>query len=366
MKNSKLKVILTIIAFVLIAAIIGGVIWYVYDNKTRKEPSEDNEQAFVTDDNGEIMADGTVYAMPTAMTVRAAALSNSNTVDVRIEAYVYPDTAENKAVDYFVAWGTAPEHGSEPVTNYLTVTPDTDGSTLATVSCKKAFGNDKIIITVTTRDGGYTATCTVSFIGIASGITITSNNATQKNTTERGSYYELGTNKNYTFNINLSNVFNSVGKSNLSVSVGASGSLYFGDGYCDPNSGITRISNVQKLELSSLKDKFIKSATVSGNTLTVTTGKYIVEGFCDPNDYYTDEYDNVYYRNCYLYEDEWGLVGPQYTSDTAKCTENEQWIKSCYFTVTVTDSVSGLSETVKLWVTSSVSGVSLSKTTLTI
>lgn len=327
---------------------------------------EHNEQAFVTDDNGEIMADGTVYAMPTAMTVRAAALSNSNTVDVRIEAYVYPDTAENKAVDYSVAWGTAPEHGSEPVTNYLTVTPDTDGSTLATVSCKKAFGNDKIIITVTTRDGGYTATCTVSFVGIASGITITSNNATQKNTAERGSYYELGTNKNYTFNINLSNVFNSVGKSNLSVSVGASGSLYFGDGYCDPNSGITRISNVQKLELSSLKDKFIKSATISGNTLTVTTGKYIVEGYCDPNDYYTDEYDNIYYRNCYLYEDEWGLVGPQYTSDKAKCTENEQWLKSCYFTVTVTDSVSGLSETVKLWVTSSVSGVSLSKTTLTI
>lgn len=173
MKNSKQKVILAIIAFVLIAAIIGGVIWYAYD-KTHKQPTEENtEQAFIADDNGEVMTGETVYAMPTAMTVRATALSSSNTVDVRIEAYVYPDTAENKAVDFSVAWGTAPEHGSEPVTNYLTVTPDSDGSTLATVSCKKAFGNDKIIITVTTRDGGYTATCTVSFVGIASSITIT-------------------------------------------------------------------------------------------------------------------------------------------------------------------------------------------------
>lgn len=367
MNNSKQKIILAIVAFVLIAAIIGGAIWFAYDSKSRKEPSEDNtEQAFVTDGNGKEMSDGNVYAMPTAMTVSAAALSSSNTVDVRIEAYVYPDTAENKAVDFSVAWGTAPEHGSEPVTDYLTVTPDSDGSTLATVSCKKAFGNDKIIITVTTRDGGHSANCTVSFVGIASKMTVTSNSATQKNTAERGDYLDLGTDKTYTFNINLSNVFNSVGKSELSVSVGASGSLYFGDGYCDPYSGITKIGNVQKLDLSTLKDKFIKSANVSGNTLTVTTGKYIVEGYFDPNDTFTDEYDNVYYRNCYLYEDEWGLVGPQYTSDKAKCDENEQLVKSCYFTITVTDSVSGLSETLKLWITSSVSGVSLSKQTLTI
>ena len=43
MKNSKLKVILTIIAFVLIAAIIGGVIWYVYDNKTRNANGNDRQ-----------------------------------------------------------------------------------------------------------------------------------------------------------------------------------------------------------------------------------------------------------------------------------------------------------------------------------
>ena len=193
MNNSKQKIILAIVAFVLIAAIIGGAIWFAYDSKSCKEPSEDNtEQAFVTDGNGKEMSDGNVYAMPTAMTVSAAALSSSNTVDVRIEAYVL---------------------------DYLTVTPDSDGSTLATVSCKKAFGNDKIIITVTTRDGGHSANCTVSFVGIASKMTVTSNSATQKNTAERGDYFDLGTDKTYTFNINLSNVFNSVGKSELSVSL---------------------------------------------------------------------------------------------------------------------------------------------------
>lgn len=358
--NDKIKWVLTLCAFILIAVMLTGIICGWFDKKEEKPPVPEQEQAVVVGDNGEVMNSGTVYAMPTAMTVRAATLSNERSADVRIEAYVYPDTAVNKKVDYSVAWGTAPEHGSEQVSNYLTVTPDSDGSAIATVKCKKAFGNDKIIITVTTRDGGYTATCTVSFVGTASGISITSSNANLTNTSERGNYYSLGTGKTYTFDINLSNDFGTVGTSNLSASIGANGSLYFGDGYCDPNSGITRISNIQLLELSSLKDKFIKSATISGKTLSITTGKYAVEGYCDVNDYYTDEYDNYYYRNNYLYEDEWGLVGPKYTSDKSKCTDNETWVKSCYFTVIVTDSVSGVSETIKLWL-DGVSGVSLSK-----
>lgn len=362
--SDTIKWILTLLAFILVGVMLTGIICGWFDKKD--EPNKDNtEQAVIINDSGEVMNGGTVYAMPTVMTVRAATISNERSADVQIKAFVYPETAINKKVDFSVAWGTAPEHGGEPVTNYLTVTPDSDGSNIATVKCKKAFGNDKIIITVTTRDGGYTATCTVSFVGTASGISVTSSSAALNNTAERGSYYSLGTGKTYTFDINLSNDFGSVGTSNLSVTVGASGSLYFGDGFCDPNSGITRISNVKLLELSSLSDKFIKSATVSGTTLSITTGKYAVEGYCDVNDYYTDEYDNYYYRNNYLYEDEWGLVGPQSTSDKSKCADNETWVKSCYFTVTVTDSVSGLSETVKLWL-DGVSGVSLSQTTLSI
>lgn len=361
--SDTVKWILTLFAFILVAVMLTGIVLGWFDKKDENKDS-DTEQAFVLGDNGEVLDCGTIHAMPTAMAVSAATLSNERSVDVRIEAHVYPDTAANKKVDYSVAWGTAPEHGKEQVSNYLIVTPDSDGSTVATVKCKKAFGDDKIIITVTTRDGGYTATCIVSFVGTASGMSITSS-ITPTNSSERGKYYSLGTNKTYTFNINLSNEFDSVGTSNLSAIVGASGSLYFGDGYCDPYSGITKIGNVQLLELTSLKDKFITSATISGKTLSITTGKYAVEGYCDVNDYYTDEWDNYYYRNNYLYEDEWGLVGPKYTADKSKCADNEMWVKSCYFTVTVKDSVSGVSETIRLWL-DGVSGVSLSKSNVTI
>lgn len=111
------------------------------------------------------------YAMPKTMAFTAkslaAAQANGQTVDVKIKASVSPWDAANQAVDYSIAWGVAPTHGKEAVTDYVTVTQDADGSLTATISCKKAFDSDKIIVIVTTRDGGYTAKCTVSFVGVA-------------------------------------------------------------------------------------------------------------------------------------------------------------------------------------------------------
>lgn len=366
--SDKIKWVLTLLAFILVGVMLIGIICGWFDKKDDK-PVDDTEQSFVTDDDGEIINDGEVYAMPKAMTIRAAAqtLSSSNTVDVRIEAYVYPSTAENKAVDFSVAWGKATEHGNEQVSNYLTVTPDSDGSTLATVSCKKAFGNDKIIITVTTRDGAYTATCTVSFVGTASSITVTNSNATQKSNSGRGSYYELGTNKTYTFNVNLSNVFNSVGSKNLSVSLGGVGSMNFGTATFN-DGGYPNYQNIAKKSMSEMVNAFITSATVSGDTVTVKTGS---KDMCNYySSYGSDEYfTSTFYYDRFVveYDDYLELkTNPSlsYTYPAAK--ENMQLISSCYFTLTVADSVSGLSDTVKLWVTSSVSGVSLNSSTLTI
>ena len=112
-----------------------------------------------------------VYAMPKSLAFRAstmaAAMRAGQTVDVKIQASVSPYNATHPEVDFTVAWGNAPTHGSEPVTDYVIVKQDADGSTKATISCKKSFDDDKIIVTVTTRDGGFTDSCTVTFIGIA-------------------------------------------------------------------------------------------------------------------------------------------------------------------------------------------------------
>ena len=379
-RSDTVKWVLTLFAFILVGVMLAGVILGWFDKKEEPPAEEEQtEQAAVTDGEGNAMDEDIVYPMPEKMSFSAAAfaqplaqfgepsgttVTSPQSVDVRIEAYVYPESAANKAVDFSVAWGNAPTHGSEQVSNYLTVTPDSDGSTTATVSCKKSFGDDTIIITVTTREGGYTATCTVSFTGIASGSEITSSTATKKSTSARGEYYELGTSKTYTFNIGLTNAFNDAA-GNLSVTeIGGEGNMYFGNGSYNDGGYINFTDMVQK-SIGEFADDFITSATISGNTLTVKTGSKILENYY--SSYGPDEYfitDFYYDRYVVEMNDDWSIKDSSDTFRNQNAKSNAQNIGSCYFYVTVKDSISGLTETVRLWLVSSVSGVSLSQTEL--
>ena len=360
---------------VLLVGMVGTWVFLLREDEGKTPPAEEEqtEQAAVMDGEGNAMDADMVYPMSAKMSFNAQtfaqfgepnAVTSEQSVDVRIQAYVMPDDAANKEVDFSVAWGNAPTHGSEPVTNYLTVTPDSDGSTMATVSCKKAFGDDTIIITVTTREGGYTATCTVTFTGIASGIEITSSTAAKKSTSERGTYYELGTSKTYTFNIGLTNAFNDAA-GNLSVTeIGGEGNMYFGNGSYNDGGYINFTDMVQK-SIGEFADEFITSATISGNALTVKTGSKILENYY--SSYGPDEYfiTDIYYDR-YVVEmnDDWSIKDSSDTFRNQNAQSNAQNIGSCYFYVTVKDSISGLTETVRLWLVSSVSGVSLSQTEL--
>ena len=352
-----LKWLLPILAFAIVGILTAGLLlgWYTTkDTPTMSEVGQ-SEQAGVVDGDGNFMEAGKVYPMPTAMAFSseklAAALASESSVDVKISATVTPLEAANQAVDFSVAWGAAPTNGTNAVTDYVTVTPDSDGSRNATVSCKKAFGSDQIIITVTTRDGGYTATCTVTFIGKASNMSITSSTLTPKSNSGRGSYFELGTGQTYNFAINLSNIFGNVGSKNLSVKLGGAGALYFGK-YHRVAQG-TVYDDIHQIEMSELASKFITSATVSGTTLSVTAGSTIMTN-------YYSSMDSSYRYDRYV------ASGSPFSTDNydEAVSHNEANIEKCYFTVTVTDSVSGLEQTIKLWVVSSVSGVSLSQNTL--
>ena len=378
--SERFSWIVTIAAMVLVAILSIGLLCalFIQPQEEKKEDTEQtaiSAQAAVIDSEGNAMDGDTVYPMPAKMSFNAqtfaqvsepsssATVTSDESVDVRIQAYVTPDDAVNKEVDFSVAWGNAPTHGSEDVTDYLTVTPDSDGSTMATVSCKKAFGDDTIIITVTTREGGYTATCTVTFTGIASGIEITSSTATKKSTSERGEYYELGTSKTYTFNIGLTNAFDDVASDLTVTEIGGEGNMYFGSRYSN-DGGYYNYEDVYQKNIGELADKFITSATISGTTLTIKTGSSVLENYY--SEYAYDEWDYYYAKDAFLVEldDYWNIKGPSDTFYNDNSKYNAQNIGSCYFYVTVKDNVSGLSETVRLWLVSSVSGVSLSETEL--
>ena len=367
MTNTKKQKVLKITAILLavITIVTACVIGICYSVNVKKQ--DNLPQAEITEPDFEY-SEPKVYNMPKAMAFTAktlaAAQANGQTVDVKIQASVTPWDAANQQVDYSIAWGAAPTHGKEAVTDYVTVTQDSDGSLTATISCKKAFGGDKIIVTVTTRDGGFTANCTVSFVGVASTISVTNSTLNPISDTNRGNYYQLGTNKTYNFTVNLGNIFNTIGSKNLTVTLGGVGELYFGDEFCDSSSGMSSFSNMAKRKMSDMVNKFITSATISGTTLTVKTGTVVVENYYDEMVNDTEYFTGTTYKGRYVLEDEYDLIGGKDFDTNSKA--NIAALPSCYFTITGKDTVSGLSETVKVWLVTSVKSVSLNKSTVNI
>ena len=83
----------------------------------------------------------------------------------QLTAIVTPATATNKAVDWTFYWANSSSSwaSGKSVTDYLSVTPTSDGALTATVACLGDFG-EQIIIKVTSRQNpDASATCTVDY-----------------------------------------------------------------------------------------------------------------------------------------------------------------------------------------------------------
>ena len=219
-RSDTVKWVLMLIAFLIVGVMLAGIICGWFERKEEPPAEEEQtEQAAVTDGEGNAMDTDMVYPMPAKMSFNAqtfaqfgepgsAAVTSEKSVEVRIEAYVIPENANNREVDFSVAWGEGAQRSAEPITDYVTVTPESDGSRIATVSCKKAFGDDTIVITVTTRDGGFQATCTVTFEGAPNSLKFMYNNTEYTSTSE----ITVQANAEYSIGLQLVGEFGEVGE----------------------------------------------------------------------------------------------------------------------------------------------------------
>ena len=168
-RHQKSDVIKWIIAFTLIFVLFAGLIgtWVVLfeENASEEEPPAQTE-IVVTDGEGNAMESGKVYAMPANMVfVATAAESYAANEGITLKATIDPDTAANQTVDWNVSFVNPSSSwaNGKTVTDYVTVTPMSDGALTATVQCLKAFG-EQIKITVTSRANAYaTAECMVDY-----------------------------------------------------------------------------------------------------------------------------------------------------------------------------------------------------------
>ena len=217
-RSDTIKWVLTLLAFILVGVMLAGIIlgWF-----EKSSSAEEQEQAAVIDGDGNAMDAGTLYRMPEKMTFTAAGsgmplaqfgdpdgTTSTARAEVRIEAYVVPENANNREVDFSVAWDEGAQRSAEPVTDYVTVTPESDGSRVATVACIKGFGDDIILITVTTRDGGFQATCTVTFEGAPSSLKFMYNDTEYSSSSE----ITVQANAEYSVKLKLVGEFGEVGE----------------------------------------------------------------------------------------------------------------------------------------------------------
>ena len=156
--SDKFSWIITVIAMVLVAILSIGLLCalFIQPQEEKNEDTEKaavSEQATVMDGQGNAMVSGTTYAMPQRMVFAATAAEAVTASDgITLTATVSPETADNKAVDWNVAFVNPSSSwaSGKTVTDYVTVTPTSDGALTANVNCLKAFG-EQIKVTVTSR-----------------------------------------------------------------------------------------------------------------------------------------------------------------------------------------------------------------------
>ena len=169
--SERFSWIITIVAMVLVAILSIGLLCALFiqpkeETRDNTEQATINEQAAVIDGEGNAMVSGKTYAMPQRMVFAAtAAEAAAASEGITLTATVSPETADNKAVDWAVSFinPSSSWASGKTVTDYVTVTPTSDGALTANVNCLKAFG-EQIKVTVTSRvNPEAKAECTLDY-----------------------------------------------------------------------------------------------------------------------------------------------------------------------------------------------------------
>lgn len=199
-KRNTIKWVALITAIVVLFAGVASLLFIVLhdtNDNIEQTPSTDvTEEDIPINFVALTMSDG--YAV-------ALANSGQNTVTKTITATVLPTDAPDKSVDWNVEWCVPIEN--DDVSDYLTVTPDSDGALTATITAYQGFEGASAYVTATTRVGGYSATCMVVYDGAPESLTFEYNGT--EITTGGSLTLTAGTANDIT--LNLKNTLNAVG-----------------------------------------------------------------------------------------------------------------------------------------------------------
>lgn len=285
LKTKKRKIAFLMSVATLLTIITAGV----KENEINpKNPSLDDANVLIKNESG----------------IKISALSklnvnDDNTVSKTITATVLDKDAPDKSVDWEIDWSDDAPLIEEDISDYLTVTPEEDGSTTAFLTCKKSFRGSTANLKVTTRIGKFEAVCLISYEGIPSRIDLNTASLAQGENNENFIYYlPVSTNE---IQLNLDNTFKDVGEkyyNDVSISSEGIGSI----NVATYNMTATHqgwAGNDKTIGLDSIKDD-IFSISYQNRLLTIAP-KMKVESYYDG--FYGNSYGCTYNNKFRSYVD---------------------------------------------------------------
>ena len=308
MTKRKISIVLT--SMLVLAALCFSMVACNVDTVPNQDNTETENTLEVASLKTEFVNTDNIKLMAASAPVMAA---DTGVITQKISATVTPATATNKKVDWTVAW--ADSSNTNNVSNYVTVTPDSDGSTSATVTCKAAFSGN-IVITATTRQNGYKADCVATFVGVPANIDIITN------LTAASDGYHVAVGNTYAFTTELSNPFGEVGNAykTLQVSVKGVGTIKVASKEVYVSSGNTKWYDelAEEISIESIASQFVDASISSDGSIIVNVKKSI-ESYYSSMDR-IDSGRTQYYQDCF-----------------------REYVTNCYFQIILTEPKSGIS-----------------------
>ncbi|MBQ3041375.1 MAG: hypothetical protein IJD42_07250 [Clostridia bacterium] len=308
--NKVTAIIIAILLLMVVGLGIGIIVKTTQDKPTilgDVEPTPLEEQLDMKMENSE-----NIELLASPMTV------SEDCVTKTLTAVIIPATAEDKTVDWSVAWADTTK--TENVQDYIKVVPTGDGSNVANVNCYKQFTGE-IIITVTTRTGGFKAKCTATYIGVPTSIKVSSTLAKNEN-----NVYEIQPNSKSSFLIEQESILGDVkagGYNNYSITTKGVGSVIYSYYETYRSGGSNWYDTSDTIyEYNDIMADFI-TITQSGNSIVVETHEPIED----------------YYKTLNI------IDGGRTRAYKDKF---RSYVSDCYVLVTVTEKTSGLSTSFKV------------------
>lgn len=177
------KILSLFLALIIVAGVITGVVFWqkgniVFNPVEQEQPNDEEDDGGAVIEEGESNGIKLMSAKISPENYDEYGISPMAETAYQLTATITPENATNKAVDWTIAFVNAESEWAtgKTVTDYVTVTPTSDGALTANVACFQAFG-EQIKVTVMSRDNPEaTATCLVDYAERVSGYTLTLSN----------------------------------------------------------------------------------------------------------------------------------------------------------------------------------------------